>query len=439
MRPVNRRTFLKAAGGVVAAGGLSEILLSGCAPAVNTGAKKTLNFWAFTDTRTAWQKKAFEVYKKQKNPDFEINWVVFPYQQMHDKILITALGGSGGPDIADIEISQFSRYIKGDVIFADLAPKLQQMGELDNFYQASATDPWSWQGKIYGLGNELNTCLLSYRWDVWQKAGVKTPIETWDEFAQEAIRFHKDTGNYLLDMPFDDSRWWWLMTLQQGGGFFGPNGQPTLNSPVSINTLTYQKKALTDGWSLRTQQSLQSYNVALAQGQIATLLGPSWNFSGFVQQNIPQTKGKWHLQPMPRWTADGSRTATWGGTGVSVLKISPYVEEAIDFVTFEHTTPEALLNDFQIRQVWPTYKPAFNSPLLNQPLPFFDNQKVGDLIKEVSPEIPKWYNSPYWPETTDALTRLGVTNCLLNPDVTPEQALNDAQNQAKKIIGFETA
>src|SRR5581483_8799579 len=193
------------------------------------------------------------------------------------------------------------------------------------------------------------------------------------------------------------------------------------------------------GWSLRTQQSLQSYNVALAQGQIATLLGPSWNFSGFVQQNIPQTKGKWHLQPMPRWTADGSRTATWGGTGVSVLKISPYVEEAIDFVTFEHTTPEALLNDFQIRQVWPTYKPAFNSPLLNQPLPFFDNQKVGDLIKEVSPEIPKWYNSPYWPETTDALTRLGVTNCLLNPDVTPEQALNDAQNQAKKIIGFETA
>lgn len=441
MRSVNRRTFMKVAAGTVAGGGLSEILLSGCAPAFNTGAKKILNFWAFTDTRTAWQKKAFELYKKAKNPDFEINWTNFPYQQMHDKVLVTALAGSGGPDIADIEIGQFSRYIKGDVIFVDLAPKLKAMGELDNFYHPSATDPWSWQGKIYGMGNELNTCLLSYRWDIWQKAGVKTPINTWDEFAQEAIRFHKDTGNYLLDMPLDDSRWWWLMTLQQKGGFFGPDGQPTLNTAPSINTMAFQKKAITDGWAVLTQpgNQAQAYWAGTISGRIASLLGPSWNFSGGAQQNAAQTAGKWHLQPMPRWTPDGSPTATWGGTGVSVLKTSSSVDEAVDFVTFEHTTPEALLNDFQIRQVWPTYKPAFSSPLLSQPLPFFDNQKVGSLINQVSPLINTWYNSPYWPETTDALTRLGLTPCLLQSDVAPEQSLNNAQNEAKKIINFETA
>jgi arabinosaccharide transport system substrate-binding protein len=115
------------------------------------------------------------------------------------------------------------------------------------------------------------------------------------------------------------------------------------------------------------------------------------------------------------------------------------VEEAVDFVTFEHTSSEALLNDFKIRQVWPTYKPAFNSPLLSEPLPFFDNQRVGELIKQVSPEINRWYNSPFWAEVTDALQRLALAPCLQQPNVTPEQALINAQHESEKIINFETA
>src|SRR5690348_14994848 len=229
MRSVNRRTFLKAAGGLAAS---SSAFLSACSGSPPIGTKKVLNFWAFSDTRTAWQKKAWELYKQQKQPDFEINWLTFPYQQMHDRLLITAEAGSGGPDIADIEIGQFSRFIKAKKpLFVDLAPKLTQMGVLDQLYAPSATDPWTWQGKIFGMGNELNTCLWSYRWDVLQKAGIQTPIATWNDFAEAARKLHRDTGNYLLDQPYLDSSWWWLMTLQQKGGYFGPSGQPTLNSP----------------------------------------------------------------------------------------------------------------------------------------------------------------------------------------------------------------
>jgi arabinosaccharide transport system substrate-binding protein len=438
MTAMNRRTFLKQAAvtGALALGG--STFVSACeGPFVNTGAKKTLNFWAFADTRLIWQKKAWELYKQQKHPDFEISWLVLPYQQMHDQVLITAQAGSGGPDIADIEISQFSRYIKGDVIFVDLMPKLAQMGGLDNFYHPSATDPWSWQNKIYGIGNELNTCLMSYRWDVWQKARVKTPITSWDEFAQEAVRFHHDTGHYLIDFPFNDWGSWWMMTLQQKGGFFAPDGQPTLTSPQAINTLSYHKKAINDGWAI-VRALGPAYNALLSSGTVASLLGPSWQFSGFTQQNLPDTKGKWHLQPLPVWTPGGSRTATWGGTGVSVLKTSSSVDEAIDFVLFEHTNPQALLADFDARQVWPTYKPALQDSRLSEPLAFFDNQRVGDMIKEVSPEINKWYNSPFWSETTDACIRLGITP-VLQQGASPESAMNNAQSQAKSIINFETA
>jgi arabinosaccharide transport system substrate-binding protein len=435
MGPISRRTLLKASGGAVAG---SSLLLSGCAPAVNTGAKKTINFWAFADTRIAWQKKAWELYKREKNPDFEINWLILPYQQMHDQILITSQAGSGGPDIADIEISQFARFIKGDIIFADMTPKIQQMGLLDKLYLPSATDPWSWQGKIYGIGNELNTCLLSYRWDLWEKAKVKTPITTWDEFAEEAKRFHQDTGKYLLSFPYHDWGYWWMQTLQQKSGFFNEKGVPILNSQEGIKTLTYQQQALKDGWAMIMPITDVSFYAALGTGTIASLLGPSWRFSGGVQQNIADSKGKWHLQPLPGWEAGGSRSATLGGTGVAVLKTSQSVEEALDFILFEHSTSAALLNDFDIRQVWPTYKPALEDPRLNGPLEFFDQQPVGNFIKEVSPEINKWYNSPFWPETTNACVRAGLTPAIQS-GASAESALLSAQTEATKIISFESA
>ena len=440
MEQVSRRRFLKAtvAGALAAGSGV----VSGCSgpvvSAFNTGAKPTLEFWAFTNTRTAWQEKAWKLYQQQQKPDFDLHFLILPYSQMHDKIMITSQAGSGGPDIADIEISQFSRYIKGDVIFLDMTPKLQQRGVLDKLYRPSATDPWSWNGKVYGLGNELNTCLLSYRWDIWDKAKVKTPIATWEEFAEQAQKFHQDTGNYLLDVPYTDWGTWWMLTLQQNGGFFGPDGKPTLNAPPSIKTLAFQKTAIKDGWTI-LRPTGQAYNAALSSGTVASLLGPSWQFSGFVQQNLKETAGKWHLQAFPRWTAGGSRTATWGGTGVTVLKTSPLAEEAVDFVVWEHTTPEAVLFDFEERQVWPTFKPAFQDPRLTQPIPFFDNQPVGKLIEEVSPEINKWYNSPFWPETTDACVRVGITPAMQDPARSAAAALNAAQQEALSIIQFETA
>ncbi len=439
MSQLTRKSFLQ--GTAAVAGTLAvapRLVPANRAPAFNKGVKRTIQFWAFTNTRTAWQQKAWALYQDRYKPDFDIDWVILPYQQMFDKLMIVSQAGSGGPDIADVEISQFGRFTKGDVVYLDLTSRLQKRGALPHLFRPAATDPWSWQGKIYGIGNELNTCLLSYRWDILDKAGIKMPIATWGEFVDQAKKFHKDTGNVLLDFPFSDWGSWWMQTLQQGGGFFGSNGQITFNSPMGAKVLAFQQHALygPDKWSILRPLG-QAYDTALSAGTIASLLGPSWNFSGFVGQTLPQTAGKWHLQLFPRWTPGGSRTATQGGTGVTVLKSSPLAAEAADFVVWEHTTSEAVLFDYGIRQTWPTWRPAFTDPRLTAPIPFFGGQRVGKLIEQVSPELHKWYNSPFWSEATDAFTRLALTPAILNnaPVMT---ALQAAQRDARDIISFET-
>ncbi len=439
MQKTSRRDFLK---GAVAAGGLAlgGLGIGGCGtPSSNqAGGKKVLDFWVFSDTRQAWQENAWKLYKKENNPDFELRFLILPFQQMHDKILIASQAGSGGPDIADIEISQFGRFVKGDPVFVDMTSDLERRNLLNKFYGPAATDPWSWEGKIYGVGNELNTCLMCYRHDLYEKAGIETPIETWEDFAEQAKRYNRDTGDYLFDATYLGWEDWWQLTLQQGGGFFGEDGSPIVDSPEGMKALEFQRRSAEEGWAIL--RTVTSYTPAqytrYASGKVATLIGPAWNFSGFMQTYAPETEGKWRLQPFPRWEEGGSRTATQGGTGVCVLTSSEMPEEAMDFVIWEHTNVEALIFDYEQRQNWPTYKPAFEEPILEDPIAFFDKQRVGRLINELSPEINRWYNSAFWPEVTAATLREGITPGMT--DQTPTSALGTAQKEALDIIDFST-
>ena len=386
-----------------------------------------------------WQRNAWKLYKREHRPDFEIDWLILPFRQMHDQLLVTAQAGSGGPDIADVEVTQFPRFIKGEVLFHDLEPRLRRIGEWDNLYRSSATDPWTYENKVYGVGNELNACLLAYRWDVWEKADVHPDdIETWDDFAKVAARFHETTGNYLIDQRYDSWEDWWLRALQRGGGFFDEEGNPTIDNEISLEVFTWMQRSVADGWATLRPVG-EAYNIALANGRIASQIGPAWQFSGFTQQNIPQTKGKWHVRPFPVWEPGGSRTATLGGTGVSISRLSDFPSEAMDFVLWAHTTAKAVLWDFDSRAVWQTYRPTFDDPSLTAPIEFFDGQRVGAVIEEVSAEINPVYTSPFWTEVTDAFVRLVLTPGLQNPSLDPQRLLREAQREAERLIDFGSA
>jgi len=436
---LSRRALLK--GGLATGALLWALPSQACTPAPPTRDDRVrLEFWAFSETRIWWQKRAHELYKQRVNPKLEIDWIVLPYGQMHDKLLIAAEAGAGGPDIADVEISQFSKFLKGRTNFVPLNEAIQAMGGTDKLYTASATDPWSWKGVIYGLGNELNTCLLAYRWDIFDQYGLKTPIQTWQEFAEVGKRLKEASRGEVALTDFPDQSWgiWWMMTLQQGGGFFDSEGWPIINNEKGVRTLDYHQRAVyEDKWAIITPIG-PAYNTALAAGKIATQLGPSWRFSGFMRQAVAQTKGKWMLQPFPRWEPGGSRTATWGGTGVCVVRDSFYRDAAVAFVVWEHMTPEAVLFDFEKRNVWPTLKPAWSDPRLTEPIDFFNNQRVGEVIREVSPEIPKWYNSPFWAEVTDATVRVGITPAMQGR-VPAKQALDAAYEEAMRVIRAQIA
>jgi len=436
-RMVSRRTFLRGIGASAGAALLAACGVTtqpaGTAPTAAAGApapagvtavsigaasgtaKTTLEFWAFANERISFVK---EVLKSSPwtsaHPDVAVNFRVFPYEEMHNKLLAALTAGTGAPDIADIEISRFARFIKGErVPFVALDDRIG--AEVNNIYKPAATDPWSWQGKIYGLGNELNTCTLAYRKDVLDGLGVKTPFETWDDVkaaGQKVVAAGKSKMFALHDIHFGD---WYMLSQSAGTTLFDEQGNYQADNDKSVaamqflHDLVYKDKiagiAPADASNSWTGPA---YWAAFKADQFVATWGPPWHLYGWIN-NVPDQKGKWGVQPLPKGLGDGKPTANFGGTGQTITEQSKNADVAWDLIKMSNLTKEGVLFDFKIRTAYPAYKPAYDDPALKAPNDYFGGAKIGDVYTSIAPELPAFRQSPLWPEATEAMNRIVIT------------------------------
>lgn len=125
-------------------------------------AKETkLTFWTFQELHKQFMDDAVERWNKA-HPDKKIvvETSVYPYDDMHNKLLIALQSGVGAPDIADIEISKFANYLKGRT--PQLVP-LNRVIEpvLDSCIEARFAN-YSKEGKYYGFPYHVGATVMYY-------------------------------------------------------------------------------------------------------------------------------------------------------------------------------------------------------------------------------------------------------------------------------------
>lgn len=78
-------------------------------PSSGSSNTTTLSFWTFQELHKAFMDDAVETWNKANpNNQIELKTDVYPYEEMHNKLLISLQSGVGAPDLADIEISKFA-------------------------------------------------------------------------------------------------------------------------------------------------------------------------------------------------------------------------------------------------------------------------------------------------------------------------------------------
>jgi arabinosaccharide transport system substrate-binding protein len=440
-RPLNRRDFLKLTGITAGALALAACAAPGAAPEAGDSGEAApasegieLIFWGFADNRNKWY-EALTVDFKAQMPDVTIKIESLPYAEMHDKVATTLVAGTGAPDIADIEIGRFGSYCRGERVgFVDVTELIG--ADKENMYLRSALAPWAWQGKNYGIGNELNACLLYYRHDIMSDLGLETPFKTWEDLTAAGKAYNEQTGKALIAPADNDTAYWWIMS-SGGGGFFNENGEVVFDNTLSKRVLqqlhdwVYVDKIgiLAPGGNMYNE----TYYGAMGAGDFVVQLGAPW-YQGFMKDNVQSLEGKWHMQFLPTFSdGEGAPSATHGGTGTCITEQCKNPEAAWAFIKFCNLTSDSVLKGFEMVNLFPTWKPAWSDPRMQFEDKYFDNQKPAEFISVAGDQMPPQNNSPYWPEVTRAFTDL-VLNPVMLDQKDVETAMAEGLDEAKKAL-----
>jgi len=425
---MSRRDFLRL--GSVMAG--SALVLAACpapgaapgaapaggaaAPAADSGV--VVEAWAHWEQGLQWLEDAMNNYGfAEQNPNITLNKVVAPFAEIHDKMLAACASGVGLPDIMRVEQGRAAAFFKGDeVCFADLTDLIGD--RMDDLVLGSAVDYWSWKGKIYGIGNEVNACSLAVRKAIFDEIGVETPFATWEDLKAAGVALKEAKPEMFVTSFHDQSTGdFQIMLFAAGGLMFDENGEFGGMNDLGKEILEYQRSLIHDleiaTVAPVTGDSTWSppiYWEAFRQNQIATCMGAPWHNGKLGREDKigPGQEGEWFLQALPTGIGSGIPTATHGGTSVSIPTGAAHPEEAWKIIEFTHLT-EAVLEDATQRGITPSYKPVLDEAVLNEPYDYYAGQVLGQFYKELANQMPRIFQSPWAPEFHTAVQNMVIT------------------------------
>ena len=308
------------------------------------GATK-LSMWVFAELHAAVYDDMATKWNEQ-NPDkaIDLDITVYPYQDMHDKLLLAVNSSQGLPDLVDIEVNKFSNFVKGDnPPLMDLTAAAEPY--VDDIVQARL-DLYSRNGKIYGYPTHVGAFVAFYNTELLEGAGIDyTTIKTWDDFKAAGVKYHDATGKAFgtanTGVMFAEP----LVIAQLGGQMFDDNGlgNVAVNSPEVVKALQMFRD-MQDAGAISTipggsPDAEEAYG-AINNGDYAAIVYPAWYTSRYVDY-MPDLAGKVAIAPAPQVAGSDTLTIGGGGTGTAVTAASPNKDLAAEFLAYAKLSLDA--------------------------------------------------------------------------------------------------
>ena len=383
----------------------------------------------FVNTHARFFEAQAERYKKEVDPNFNLTIVEVPYGQLYDQVTASlASGGLGAPDIVDMEQGAFGRFLLGgNPGFVDMNSLRTSACSMDDFV-SSRLSLYTWDGITYGYEHALTPVVYYYHTEPFEKAGIDpADIKTWDEWSG----IMKEMG--VAGMSITPS-YWHLLLKQAGTDYFDADGNVTINSELSISILEWMKQQYDDGTIILQPDGAAQYAVH-RDGDVIGNAGADW-YGGFFRDNLPELEGKMKAAPLPAWKEGGSRTSVFGGTAPMIVKTSKNIDEAYKFIEFAQCSVEGAVSRYQLTTLFPPFYPAMDDERLLKPDPYFSNQVLGKVFREIAPKIPKQYQSPYRTFLEGEVGK--IFNDIMEGVISPADAANQIADKTKEEIDFNS-
>jgi len=364
------------------------------------------DFWIFSHQRLGDYRQAVAQWNGvHRDPSDQVNVTLLHFYALERRLMAAATADAPVADLVEAERNLMARVFAGpleDVGFVDLTERFQRENILEQLNAPSIT-PWMTRGRIFGLPHDVHPCLLGYRADLVEAAGIDvSQIETWDDFCRLLAPLIQDLDGdgrpdrYLLNFWETQRDPLQALLLQAGSRFFDANGKVQVDTELNARVLA---KLVT--WIAGPARFCMDAPEFTAGGDLMRLNGtviasilPDW-LAGTWKNFIPGLSGKVKLMRLPAWEHGGLRTSVLGGTCLSITTASPDVEKSWAFAKHLYFSKQVAEGLFRSTSTISPVKNFWALPFYHQPDPFFSGQKIGELYIQEAPHVPERSSSPY--------------------------------------------
>jgi len=418
-RLIVRRTFALLLASLL---GLS-VLLSACGSSTQSGPIE-LVYWNFSPELVA----NADLYNKT-HPGIHVTSLKEASNDPYYAKLQTAIDAGNAPDVALLEYQYAPQFIakKGLV-------DLTKYGASDVLSQFPAwtTNQLSYNGKIYGIPQDIGPMALYYRKDVFTAAGYPNGPATWADYADAAQKIHAADANAYISTFAPATPGLFIGYIWQAGGKWfrsQTDGSWTVavNDDASKKVANFWNDLVTKGLVKTDPDFSSAWNADLNTGTVDSWISAVWG-QNVISGNAKDTSGKWAVAQLPQWTAGAKVSAAWGGSSTVVTKSSKHPKEAADFAIWLNTNADSIKTEVNGVGLYPAATAGGQIPEVLKANTFYGGQVINNVFSDAAANVDTSFQWP--PNISFTVNTLTDLFSKATDNKTPySKALDDLQTQ----------
>lgn len=303
--------------------------------------------------------------------------------------------GSGAGDVVALE----EAHIVGMLEQADAFVDLNDHGAGD--MEGQFLD-WKWElgqttdGQLVGLGTDVGSLAICYRWDLFEEAGLPTDRDEvselwpeWDDYLAVGQEFRDaDTDESFVA---DIGEVYTAITRQSGGDIYFAEADDELivaDNPVVRDAFDFSVELVEEDLSAGLDTFSDDWTAAIQAGTFATMPCPSWMLGQIEDSAGGDGEGLWDVADVP---GDGGN---WGGSWLAVPEQSENPEAAAELAMFL-SGPEGQLNAWEEASNLPSNLEVLESDEVQGYVrEYFNDAPTGEIFGSIAADLQPYYMGP---------------------------------------------
>jgi arabinosaccharide transport system substrate-binding protein len=424
------------------------LALSLAIPILAAPQKIKLTHWTFMEPdKRYFEKRAQDFNVENPNIQLTVESTNYPYEEMHDKLMVSIMSGSGAPDLCDVEIAKMGLFMKGKVIpFYDVTALINKPEYKGKFFTPKI-QAFTYFGKVWGIPQDICIGAMYYNTELFKQVGASVDdIQQWSDFVNIGKKITRDLDGdgvltardvVMTTIEINDFHGTLGIAKQMGGGIYDAKLNLLLTSKANVDAMQFcQDMIYKDKIAIITPGGYvhdATFFGYCNEGRTATVMMPSWYLNRFTD-SMPDLNGKIAFRPVPRVVPGGKRSYMSGGTATVITKQidRKKLDIAMKFLEYAKMSYESNVQFWTDVGFDPWRVDVYSDPRVMKPVPFFNNEPIAKYIKELidNNEVPTDYVGPLYADVLEQF-RENIPFRIFKNKEDPSLVLNDALKAVK--------